>query len=226
MSLFGTKRRGGGGVYVTPMEGYFHQKVEEGTPAAESRTNKMGTVVWELKHETVGGHITNAYLKRGGKYGNQFLIEVTNKESGSKAIIAISVNSSYATKFWAIAKNIDFKRPVEIEPYHYKNKKGKMKTGWGFYQGSNDAVPYAYSLEEIPEAVKTETIEGTKYDNSASIKFLYDRWLPIAEKYGFGEKQEENEDDDGGAEEPEEKPQGRTPRGKQMADLDDDEIPF
>ncbi len=199
MSIFGTRKQQGGGLFLSIMQGTFRQKVDEHTEGAISRVNKQKNEVWELHHETVNGHIENVYLRKGDKYGNEIHIVVNNREAKQKVIITFPVSSSYTRKFLMTAGNIDFRAPVEFVPWHFedKKKKGKFRTGWSFYQhDAKDQVPEFLKREDVPEIIETETVSGTKYDDTEALEYMWKRWLKIADKEGFKEPEKKDEEDD------------------------------
>jgi hypothetical protein len=232
MSVFSKKSHGGGGVYLSPMWGNFHQKVDEGTEGAVSRENKNKETVWELIHEAVTGHISNAYVKKGGKFGNQFYIIVKDKESGNSACIQIGVSSSYCRKFLMVAGNIDWRAPVSFEPYHFadKKKKNKMITGWSIVQNGHKVEDFL-TKEMVPELEQKETVKGTVWDDTKALEFLFKKWLKVADRQNFAEPTGNAEEDDGDDEDetppaktkPREEPSSKRKRAVEAEEEDEEE---
>lgn len=222
MSIFGTKEKRGGGIFLSVMQGSFRQKADEHTEGATSRENKEKKIVWELHHETVIGHIENVYIRKNAKFGNELQILVNNKEAKAKATISVPVSSSYTRKFFMVAGSIDYRAPVEIVPHYFADKKKKEKfvTGWCFYQhGAKDQVAEYINFDDVPKVIKRETVSGDKYDDEEAMEYLYNKFMKVAEKNGFHEPESKSSGDD----DDDDSNQGKGSQGNQQYQDDEDE---
>ena len=205
------------------MQGTFRQKADQHTEGAVSRENKNKETVWELHHETINGHIENAYLRKNEKYGNELNIAILNKEANMRVMVNVPISSSYTRKFLMVAGNIDYRAPVEIIPHYFADKKkpGKFVTGWCFYQhDSKDQIAEYINKEDVPEVIKHETVSGVKYDDTDALNYLWNKWLKVAEKNNFKEPDRNTAKDE---EDPEERSSRDSPRNSDRNHYDDEE---
>ena len=239
------KHSGAGSNYISVMAGKIVVKASEGDEGAAARQNKDDVTVWEHLYDSYEGHITKAEIKAStnDKYPDQLVIEVTDKATGEKVNIAVSMTSKYSSKFFQVMKAIDLKRPVEFVPYHMeKEEKGKFNTGWNLYQGGTkpenklmptfdlghkDPKTKKWVPGEVPEwTCEEKKVKGkmkTVWDNSDEIEFYTKHFNKWVEKNGLDAEDE----DDKPAEDEDDEPKSKAKPGSKSKpaakDEDDDD---
>ena len=114
--------------YLSISFGKLRKKVNEATPGAVSRINKIKETVWELVYGFITGKITNILYKEHSEYGNSF--EITFDDGNEKYNVSLPEDSKYCQDFLSRLPNLDLSHYVTLSPYDFKpqdsekNKKG------------------------------------------------------------------------------------------------------
>lgn len=143
-------------------------KTEAGDPAAESRVNKNGTKVYEIKHKNFSGLIRNIYATNS-QYGVQYVISFSHE--GGVFNLTIQSNSPMADSFFKQIFNIDPNLAVAILPYNFENDKGRKVTGFSIKQGEYGGEFNNKVKREFPKGtpeLKFDEIDGRFILNTVS----------------------------------------------------------
>lgn len=105
------------------------QEWEEWAVKREWKDSEGNTwIKWEHRFKDMTGIITGVEFK-DGKYGESFVLELTNSWTGSVAKIYMPTNGRYFESFAKVFKNIDLSEPVVLNAYDFEDEKGKKVTG-------------------------------------------------------------------------------------------------
>jgi len=140
MGLSTDKRGESKNIYLKVMGGKLIQDVKAGTEGAETRTNKNGETVHELKYTSLTAKITNIAII-AGKFGKE--LEVKANADGQNFVLQMPAGSGYAYGFLTRMPNLDFTIDTEIVPFAIPEKKdgvltGKTKNVVVLYQGKDE----------------------------------------------------------------------------------------
>jgi len=204
-----TKRQGGGGNFYSIMKDKLTTKCEEDDEGAVKRVNKNGKTVWEKHEDGFEGHITNVKLQKSNdkKFPDKINISLKDKESKMAIVLSLPVDSSYASTFFQVMKNIDLRKPVAFEPYHYVKKEHKnisppkYTSGVGITQ-NGEKLDYFWEKDEVPQWKKmTDPDDEDKviWSKTKQLKFFlghFDKWLEASFKQEEEDADTEEEDDE------------------------------
>lgn len=136
-------------ISVLSSDGTFRLKVDETTPGAVKRDYETSTgekgVKWELVFSKLEGLIKNIQL-RDGDYGQQVQITVDN--NGEQAILSLGVGNSHGEDFLKKLPNLDFSKPVSLEPFTFENDQKRTIRGINIKQDGEKVKNYYWNAEE------------------------------------------------------------------------------
>lgn len=106
--------------YIGTFEGKFVMRVSEGTEGAQSRVNKLGNTVHEIRFNKLTGQLVDI-IEKDGDYGKRYQFVFSNK--GDKAALESSLKGNLASAIINRLPNLDLSSPFEIVS-RYNNEKG------------------------------------------------------------------------------------------------------
>ena len=175
----GLETRGGGGnnTFLQVIGGKLTKKVDEGAPGAESRENKLGNVVWELKYDILTDCIFQELKFEDSDYGEQMKLHVVS--GGELYIISVPVESRYGNSLMWKLPFIDAEKKFNIAPYDFEPEPGKKMVGFSITQGvGSDGKPLKVESgydpkEQVPPVGVSQDRKGNPvYDYTARQNWL------------------------------------------------------
>ena len=161
-----------GGKYITILGGKFCQRVDENTPGAIQRTNKLGKVVFEKFYDSFTGKLINIKTQDGNGYGKNWIFDF--KDSGEVYHLQLSYSNSFATAFLKMLPNIDLTKEMKISP-SIKEVDGKNKSSL-FVNQDGIAIKHAYTKDVpngLPQMVQVKVKGDLVWDDTDRIEFLH-----------------------------------------------------
>ncbi len=159
------------GKFITILKGKFSQRVPEGTPGAEVRTNKLGKQVSEVFHDDFVGKLVSIKVQDGA-YGKTWNFGFRDK--GDVYTLQLSYSNSFATAFLKMLPNIDLNKEMKVSP-SVKTVDGKEKSSL-FVSQDGVAIKHAYTKEKpngLPP-MEQVTVKGQLvWDDTKRIEFLH-----------------------------------------------------
>lgn len=164
--------------HINIIEGTFRVKSSENNPKAESRINKKGDKVWELKYTSLVGFISK--------------IETEETDYGRKVIFTIKddkdykLNLGYAdgltSNIYKMLPNIDPSKKVNFVLTRKPDDKGTPRTSI-FISQDGSPVKWAYTRDNkngMPDLEKIMVKGKEQWDNTKQVDFL---WLNAVEPF-------------------------------------------
>ena len=166
-------------IYLSISDGKVVRRVAEGTPGAESRAKKDGTLVWELRYSYISGILKSISTSESTFQGAKMKDWVLELEDiGESYTLQIMYDSRYATSLIFALCNpiVDFSRPITISPW-MKMVDGKKKTASYLKQGEgrDNNIDWYFTkdnLHGLPELVQTKFKGETVWDSYDRMQFL------------------------------------------------------
>lgn len=159
------------GKYITILGGKFCQRVPEGTPGAQTRTNKMGNIVHEKFYDNFTGKLVGIKTQ-DGSYGKSWIFSF--KDGGEIYNLQLSYSNSFATAFLKMLPNVDLSKEMKVSP-SVKEVDGKDKSSL-FINQDGIAIKHAFTREHpngMPD-MEQVTVKGQQvWDDTKRIQFLY-----------------------------------------------------
>jgi hypothetical protein len=159
-----------GGKYITILGGKFCVRVQEGTPGAVARVNKLGKTVHELFYDSFTGKLINIRT-RDGEYGKSW--EFDFQDSGEVYTLQLSYSNSYATNLLKILPNVDLSKEMKVQPAQ-KIEDGKTKSSL-FISQDGKTLKHAYT-KDAPNGLppmEQKTVKGqVVWDDTERLAFL------------------------------------------------------
>lgn len=159
-----------GGKYITILGGKFCVRVQQGTPGAVERTNKLGKQVWEVFYDSFTGKLINIRT-RDGEYGKSW--EFDFRDNGEVYTLQLSYSNSYATNLLKILPNVDLTKEMKVQPSQ-KIEDGKTKSSL-FVSQDGTTLKHAYTKDVpngLPPMVQVMVKGQQVWDDSARLEFL------------------------------------------------------
>lgn len=159
-----------GGKYFTILGGKFCIRVQEGTPGAVARTNKIGKLVHEIFKDSFEGKLVNIRI-RDGAYGKSW--EFDFQDEGEIYTLQLSFSNSYATNLLKILPNVDLTQPMKVQPSQ-KIEDGKTKSSL-FVSQNGITLKHAYTKADPKGMPQMEqiTVKGVQvWDDTKRLAFL------------------------------------------------------
>lgn len=159
------------GKFITILGGKFCQRVEEGTPGAITRVNKLGKTVYEKFYDSFTGKLVSIKVQ-DGTYGKTWNFGFKDKED--VYILQLSYSNSFATQLLKMLPNVDLTKEMKISP-SVKEVDGKNRSSL-FINQDGVALKHAYTRENpngMPD-MEQVVVKGEKiWDDTKRIDFLY-----------------------------------------------------
>ncbi len=159
-----------GGKYFTILNGKFCLRVQEGTPGAVARVNKVEKTVHEIFKDSFTGRLINIRT-RDGSYGKSWEFDFKDKED--VYTLQLSYSNSYATNMLKILPNVDLTKEMKIQPSQ-KIEDGKTKSSL-FISQDGVTLKHAYTKDNpngLPPMVQVQVKGQLVWDDSARLAFL------------------------------------------------------
>lgn len=157
--------------YFNIVEGKLTIRVPEGTPSAITRTNKIGKVVHEVKHDSFTGKI-DSITTSDSPYGKNWEIDFKAHDE-SIWTLQLGYSSSFAKALLKKLPNIDLSSEVTISPFSGEIDGKKIST-ITVYQDGVKIEPF-YNKETpngLPQ-MELITVKGVEtWDDTKQLKFL------------------------------------------------------
>lgn len=159
------------GKFITILGGKFCQRVEEGTPGAIARVNKLGKTVYEKFYDSFTGKLVSIKVQ-DGTYGKTWNFGFKDKED--VYTLQLSYSNSFATQLLKMLPNVDLTKEMKISP-SVKEVDGKNRSSL-FINQDGVALKHAYTRENpngMPD-MEQVVVKGEKiWDDTKRIDFLY-----------------------------------------------------
>jgi hypothetical protein len=159
-----------GGKYITIIGGKFTVRVQEGTPGAVSRVNKLGKTVHELKYDSFVGKLVNIRT-RDGEYGKTW--EFDFKDSEEVYTLQLPYSNSFSKGILKILPNVDLTKEMKVQPSQ-KEEDGKTKSSI-FISQDGTTLKHKYTKDNPNGMPPMEqvTIKGqVQWDDTKQLEFL------------------------------------------------------
>jgi len=158
------------GNFITILGGRLCQRVPEGTPGAEQRTNKLGNVVTEKFYDRFTGKLIDIKVQ-DGTYGKTWNFVFKDKEE--PYTLQLSYSNSFSTALLKMLPNINLANEMTISP-SVKEVDGKDRSSL-FVNQDGKAIKHAYSRENsngMPD-MEQVTVKGVLiWDDTKRLEFL------------------------------------------------------
>lgn len=165
------KTNGGGGNYLSIIDGSLRRTVTEGTPGAVKRdyeaSNGDKGVKYELEYSSVVGKIVGVAF-RDGNFGKSIGIVLESPEGKFK--VDIGVEQAYGEDIMKKLPAIDLSKEVELAPYNFTDDGGKKRRGVTILQDGNKLTNFFFDKE-----TKTE-LHGFPKPDGDTKKYDKDDW--------------------------------------------------
>jgi hypothetical protein len=159
-------------IYLEVFDGKITRKVPEGTDGAAPRTNKNGTLVYEMHYRAVEGVLLDIGVYKHNMYGSQW--RFTLQDGAETYCLQLSENTRALSSLLLALPSCDLKKPINIRPYEFTNEEGKSKAGVRLTQDGKK-VEWFFTREDpkgLPD-LKPITIEGKEtFDSTARMSWL------------------------------------------------------
>jgi len=158
------------GKYITILGGKFCQRVQEGTPGATTRTNKIGNVVFEKYYDSFTGKLIGIKTQ-DGNYGKTWNFMFKDRED--VYTLQLSYSNSFSTAFLKILPNIDLTKEMKVSPSS-KEVEGKTKNSL-FVEQEGKVLKHAYTRENpngLPDMEQTKVKGVMVWDDTKRLEFL------------------------------------------------------
>lgn len=166
-------------IYLSVSDGKVIRRVAEGTPGAEARTKKDGSITWEQRFSFITGQIKSISTKTNNFQGTEMKDWVFEIEDGSESYtLQIMYDSRYAVSLLNALCNpaVDLTKPVTISPW-MKIVNDKKKTACYLKQGTgqDNGIDWFFTKDHpngLPE-LKQVVFKGKEsWDNFDQVQFL------------------------------------------------------
>jgi len=164
----------GGGNFLQVIYGQIVKPVQAGTEGAETRTNKKGKVVHELKFNALEGTLKKVWVYESSEYQDSwvFVVDDGSQEYG----LTVPYSSRYANGLLTRLPNVNFERPIKIKSYYIEGDDGKSR-GYLTIHQDGQKVPAYFTKEEphgLPQ-MEQITVSGKQmWDDTERLKFFRD----------------------------------------------------
>lgn len=170
--------------WLTISRGLIIEKVDENTPGAKKRINKLNNEVYEKFYKKVGLVIKNIWIEEG-VYGKQIMISFNLNEDN--ATLTINNDSSYGRSFYQQIFNCDLSKQIVIHPYRFEDDKGKTRTGVTIYQnGTKVEKQFPTDTPEVEFTEKNNKYFVNQIQQEERMEFLEKELTNFASKNNVG----------------------------------------
>lgn len=166
------ERQGGNVVFLTISQGKLVRRVDESTPGAVSRTNKVGKVVHELFYTSLIGHVKDVTTKET-EYGKFWVVKMQSQANDQVYQIDINYASGYAFSFLKALPNVDLSQNVELSPALIKD--GEYTNSVIFLKQGGVPVKHFFTKANpngMPERERIKVKGKETSDNTNQMEFL------------------------------------------------------
>jgi len=164
------ERQQGNVVFLTISQGKLVRRVDESTPGAVSRTNKVGKVVHELFYTSLIGHVKDVTTKET-EYGKFWVVKVQSLDHTYH--IDINYASGYAFSFLKALPNVDLSQNVELSPALMKD--GEYTNSVIFLKQCGVPIKHYFTKANpngMPERERIKVKGKETSDNTNQMEFL------------------------------------------------------
>lgn len=165
----GTKQTGN---YITILGGKLCQRVDEGTPGAITRVNKIGKTVHEKFYDNFTGKLIDIKVA-DGTYGLTW--NFVFQDGAEPYTLQLSYSNSFSTAILKMLPNIDLTQEMKLSPSVKADPEtGKNRSSLFINQGQN-TIKHAFTRAEpngMPD-MEQVTIKGVlQWDDTKRLEFL------------------------------------------------------
>ena len=150
--------------WLSIANGQIVKRVEEGTPGAKSRINKVGNTVWEKFFKSVVGRITSINVEVNKFEQKEIKIGIEDKQN--KAVLTVNFNSSYGRSLLEQIFNVDLTKNVVFTPWLKVTEDGKKISRLYLSYGEGKKVEMKFP-DGTPE-IKWVKVKGKDIIDSVS----------------------------------------------------------
>jgi len=150
--------------WLSIANGQIVKRVEEGTPGAKSRINKVGNMVWEKFFQSVVGRITSINVEVN-KF-EQKEIKIGIEDEQNKAVLTVNFNSSYGRSLLEQIFNVDLTKNIIFTPWLKVTEDGKKISRLYLSYGKGQKVEMKFP-DGTPE-IKWVKVKGKDIIDSVS----------------------------------------------------------
>ncbi len=159
-----------GGNYFTILNGKFCVRVDEKTPGAVARVNKLGKTVHEIFHDSFTGKLVDIRV-RDGEYGKSWNFDFRDGEQ--LFTLQLSYSNSSAVNLLKMLPNADLSQEMKVQP-SLKVEDGKNKTSI-FVTQNGVNLKHAFTREHpngLPDLKKVVVSGNEVWDDTERLAFL------------------------------------------------------
>lgn len=110
-------------VFLRIADGKIRQKTDENNPKAEERYDDInGKYMYELVYDSCEGYVRDIKTQTHEKYGTSYNIILLDPSDGTRYSLQLSEESRYFQSMAMLLPNVDFKIPLLIKPFSFKNE--------------------------------------------------------------------------------------------------------
>lgn len=162
------------GQYITILSGKFCQRVNENTPGAIERINKVGKTVHEMFYDSFTGYIVNIRVTESDQYGKSWVFDLQD-DSNSAFHLQLSYSDKFAKGILKMLPNIDLTKSIRMSP-SIKLVEGKNQST--LFMNQNELpIKHAYTKANpngLPQMVQ-KTVKGNiVWDDTEQCDFLFE----------------------------------------------------
>lgn len=157
-------------VYLSISNGKLVRRVDESTPNAIARVNKVGKQVYELFYNSMIGHIVDISTKEN-EYGKFIIVKV--KAHDTTYNLEMNYSSGYSVSFLRALPNVDISQNVEITPKLIVE--GDKKKSVIFLNQGGKAIKHFFTKENpngMPDLEKIKVKGKDTWDDTKRMEFL------------------------------------------------------
>jgi len=161
-------------IFLNIHEGQIVCKAKENESGAISRINSRGNTVWEHRYDSISGYIVDISVREyeiNGAAAKDWSISI--KDNGEIYKLQIPYSSGYSNGFLMAIKNVDFSKPVELQP-NSKEVDGKKKTTI-FIRQNGETLKWAFTKDNpgaLPQMTQVKFKGETRWDDTDRMAFL------------------------------------------------------
>lgn len=172
MGLQESQTQNGGITFLSVSNGKFVRRVDEGTPNAVSRVNKVGKTVHELFYTSLIGHVKEVTTKES-EYGKFWVVKVKSPANDQVYQFEMNYSSGYATSFLKALPNANLEQNVEISPAIVK--KDDKSQSVIFLRQDGQAVKHYFTKANpngMPDLEQIKVKGKITWDDTKRMEFL------------------------------------------------------
>ncbi len=148
-------------------DGKFHLEADKGAEGAvlreyETSDKKVGSK-WEFLFDTLEGTVTSLSFREGA-FANQLYLGIDD------VVVCMGVASNYGEDVMKKIPNINFDKPITLQPYAFEDDKAKTRKGVTMTQDGKKLANYFY------DATTKKNVNGYPEPAGDTKTYSKDQW--------------------------------------------------